>query len=95
MPTTAAAVARQHTRMVRAQAAEAEPSITLKFVTPESPNDPLVVECPSGEQLRACMLDNKVRQVVLKRHSQSHPDRQSIRCYQISVSPITYLYAAG
>lgn len=73
MPATAAAAARQHPRMVRAQAADAEPSITLKFMMPEAPNDPVVVECPSGEQLRAAMLENKVRAVC----QQSRPSASS------------------
>lgn len=33
--------------------------MTLQIFTPEA-SEPLEVECPSGEQLRACMLDNKV-----------------------------------
>jgi len=56
------AIPRQCIR-VRAQseaADAAEPTVTLKFITPEAASEPVVVECPSGEQLRACMLENKV-----------------------------------
>lgn len=57
------AIPRQCIR-VRAQQSEAadaaEPTVTLKFITPEAASEPVVVECPSGEQLRACMLENKV-----------------------------------
>lgn len=47
-------------RSQHSKVAAAEPIVTLSFVTLEAPSEPLVVECSSGEQLRACMLENKV-----------------------------------
>jgi hypothetical protein len=50
--------------------------VTLKFVTPEALNEPIVIECPSGEQLRACMLENKVW------YHSTHKQQQSLAsCY--------------
>ena len=47
---------------VRTRAASADPVVTLRFLQTEDGGgaEPVVVECPSGEQLRAVMIENKV-----------------------------------
>lgn len=42
-----------------AEAGAAEPHISITFVAPDPQQQPVTVQCPSGEQLRACMLENK------------------------------------
>lgn len=39
-------------------ASSAEPTITVKFL--QAGSEPVSIECPSGDQLRAQMLENKV-----------------------------------
>lgn len=52
--------ARRPRTAAAASAGGAEPSVTLKFVDAAAPG-PIEVSAPSGEQLRATMLENKVR----------------------------------
>jgi hypothetical protein len=45
--------------LVKASSAQAEPTIAVTFITGED-QQPIELQCPSGEQLRAFMLDSKV-----------------------------------